>query len=169
MVGVLGECLVRLRVHEAVNLRRVGNLDLRKPTVGLGALVDGAGLVLQHAVGLHDLSSDGCHDVRRALDGLDGANGLAGVDFKVDGGQLNVDDVTEGFGGVCGYADGAWRGVRSLRARLGFRSMGDTSLPVAGELDPFVVLGVLLLECYEGLSAFVVDYRSPLISPYLSH
>jgi hypothetical protein len=23
-----------------------------------------------------------------------------------------------------------------------------TSLPVTGELDPFVVLGVLLLECY---------------------
>ena len=63
MVGVLSECLVRLRVHEAVDLRRVGNLDLREPTISLGALVDGARLVLQHAVRLHNLSSDGCHDV----------------------------------------------------------------------------------------------------------
>ena len=147
MVGVLSECLVRLRIHKAVNLRRVSNLDLREPTVGLGALVDGAGLVLQHAVGLHDLSSNRCHDVGRALDGLNGANGLAGVDLEVEGGKLDVDDVTKGFGGVCGHADGAWREVRSLRAELGFRSMGNTSLPVAGELDPFVVLCVLLLEC----------------------
>ena len=27
--------------------------------------------------------------------------------------------------------------------------MGSTSLPVTGKLDPFVVLGVLLLECCE--------------------
>ena len=109
MISILSERLVRLRIHEVVHFRRVGNLYLREPAVGFGALVDGVGLVLQHAVRFHDLAADGGHDVGRALDGLDGADGLAGVDFEVEGGEFDVDDVAEGFGGVGGHADCAWR------------------------------------------------------------
>ena len=36
--------------------------------------------------------------------------------------------------------------------------MGDTSLPVTGEIDPFVVLGVLLLERCESWSVYAVEY-----------
>ena len=46
-----------------------------------------------------------------------------------------------------------------MRAELGFRSMGNTSLPVAGELDPFVVLGVLLLKCCRSPLVCVIECR----------
>jgi hypothetical protein len=117
VISILGERLVRLRIHQAVNLRRISNLNLRQPAVRFGALVDGTGLVLEHAVRFHNLAADGCHDVRSALDGLDGADGLAGVDFEVEGGQLDVDNVAEGFCCVGGDADCACgkEVVRGLR------------------------------------------------------
>lgn len=109
MIRLLSKSLIRLRIHKRIDLRSIGDLDLSQPALLLRALVDGTGLVLQHAVRFDDLAADGGHDVGRALDGLNGADGVAGVDFQVDGGELNVDDVAEGFGCVGGDADGSWR------------------------------------------------------------
>jgi hypothetical protein len=148
VISILSERLVRLCVHQTVNLRRVGNLDLRKPAVSLGALVDGARLVLQYAVGFHNLAADGSHDIRRALDRLDGSDGLSSINLEVDGGQFDVDDVAEGFGCICGHTNGAWAVLEDC-AQVGGCSIGDTGLPVTGKLDPFVVNCVLLLERYQ--------------------
>jgi hypothetical protein len=47
-----------------------------------------------------DLAADGRVDVAGALDGLDGANGVALVGPFARGGELDVDDVAQLLGGV---------------------------------------------------------------------
>lgn len=47
-----------------------------------------------------DLAADGRVDVAGALDGLDGADGVALVGPFARGGQLDVDDVAQLLGGV---------------------------------------------------------------------
>ena len=102
--------------------------DLGNPAaagrVVLGDLVDGAGLLLEAAVDVGDLARNGGVDVGGRLDGLDGANGIACTNFLALLGELDVDDVTQGLGGVLGDAN-------------------DTRCLVGVEVDPLVVLGVL--------------------------
>lgn len=128
------ESLVGLGIHQLIKLlgTLLVDLDLDDPAAAiaivLGDLVDGGGLLLQQHIALDDLALDGGVDVAGRLDGLDGANGVTGLD-KVARGlwELDVDNVAELVGGVLGDANGG-----------GFA--------VGGEVDPFVVLGVLLGE-----------------------
>lgn len=108
ILTLLSKSLVSGLVHQAVNLGLVGDLDLGQPAIALGTLVDGAGAVLEHAVGLDNGSRDGRHDVRGRLYGFDGADAVAGADFEVDGGQFYKDDVTESMGCVGGDTYGAY-------------------------------------------------------------
>ena len=113
-------------------------------TLALGALVQKVGRVLELAVDLDDLASNGRKDVGRSLDRLDGTNLLCGSGrvssgslpqrVRVErtscsnlgalGGELDVDDVAQRLGGVLGDADHA-------------------RLVVGRQVDPLVVLGVL--------------------------
>jgi hypothetical protein len=97
--------------------------------VVLGDLVDGAGLLLQHQVDLSDLARDRGVDVGGALDGLDGANGVAGLDVLALLRQLDVDDIAQLLGGVLADAQ-------------------DARLLVRGEVDPLVLLGVFPYRIY---------------------
>lgn len=98
--------LVGLGIQQLVKLRGalLVNFDLDDPAaagaVVLGHLVDGGGLLLQQGVGVGDLAADGRVDVAGALDGLDGADGVALVSPFARGGQLDVDDVAQLLGGV---------------------------------------------------------------------
>lgn len=125
-----GEGLVLLLTHEGLELldARLVDLDLCDPAAAVGVvfghLVDGAGLLLEAEVDLGDLAADGRVDVGGALDGLDGADGVALGDLRALLGELDVDDVAQGVGGVLGDAD-------------------DARLLVGVEVDPLVVLCVL--------------------------
>lgn len=100
--------------------------------VVLGHLVDGAGLLLEGAVGGGDGAGDGAVDVGGALDRLDGAEGVAGDELLALLGQLDVDDVAELLGGVLGDADDA--------GRLG-----------RVQVDPLVIFGVFAdISCLRG-------------------
>lgn len=129
-----GKGLVRLSIHQLVKLlgTLLVDLDLDDPAAAvaiiLGDLVDGGGLLLQQGVTLDDLAPDGGVDVAGRLDGLDGTNGVAGVDKVARRlGEFDVDDVTKLLGGVLRDANGG-------------------GLAVGGQVDPFVVLGVLFDE-----------------------
>ena len=129
-----GEGLIGLGVHQRIHLLDtvLVELDLGDPAaavaVVLGHLVDGGGLLLEDLVDGEDLAADGSEDVRRGLDGLDGADAVTLLDEVAAGlGELDVDDVTELLGGVLGDAD-------------------DSGLVVGGEVDPLVLLGVLAEE-----------------------
>jgi len=109
LIRILRKLPIPLPIHQRIHLRRIANLNLRQPPLALGTLVDHARLVLQHTVRFDDLAADGGHDVRGGFDGFDGADGFAGGDFEVEGRELDVDDIAEGFGGVGGDADRACR------------------------------------------------------------
>ena len=47
-----------------------------------------------------DLAADRCVDVGSRLDGLNGANGITSAGLLALFGELDVDNVTEGLGGV---------------------------------------------------------------------
>lgn len=101
--------LVGSLVHQGIQLSGIGDLDLSDPGLTLGALVDELSLVLEGGVALQHGARDGGQDVRGGLDGLDGTDGLAGCDLHVGAGELHVDDVAQGLGGVFGDSDlGCW-------------------------------------------------------------
>jgi hypothetical protein len=80
-----GKRFVLLSIHQLLQIldALLIDLDLGNPTttmgIILGNLVDGAGLLLQQEVDMGDLAADWGVDVRRALDGLDGTNCVAGT------------------------------------------------------------------------------------------
>lgn len=128
MVG--GEGLVLLGIHESLELldALLVDLDLGDPAtavgVVLGDLVDGTGLLLEAEVDLGNLAGDGGVDVGGALDGLDGADGVALGDLCALLGELDVNDVAQLLGRVLGNAD-------------------DAGFLVGVEVNPLVVLGEL--------------------------
>jgi hypothetical protein len=117
---VLDICLVFALILQGLQflLDPVLNLQLDHPPVGLGALVNGAGLLLQGLVDLDDGAADGAQDVAGALDALDGADGVAGRDLLARLGQLDKDDVAQRRRGVVGDADRRRLGVRRERHPL---------------------------------------------------
>lgn len=139
LLGVRG---ILLSAHQSIKLlqARLINLDLGEPTttsrIILRHLVNDRRLLLERRVDHGNLALDGTVDVGGGLDGLDGADGIASRHPVTVGlGELDVDDVTEGFGGVFGDADDA----RQL---------------LAVDVDPFVVFCVALFEdCFENLEA----------------
>jgi hypothetical protein len=76
---------ILLSIHQLLQIldALLINLDLGDPTTTMGVilrdLVDGARLLLQQEVDMGDLAADGRVDVRRALDGLDSTNCVAGT------------------------------------------------------------------------------------------
>ncbi|KAF5131392.1 hypothetical protein E5D57_007747 [Metarhizium anisopliae] len=90
------ESLVGLGIHQLIKLLStlLVDLDLDDPAAAiaivLGDLVDGGGLLLQQHIALDDLALDGGVDVAGRLDGLDGANGVTGLD-KVARGLRELD------------------------------------------------------------------------------
>jgi hypothetical protein len=136
VLALLGrKLLIRSGIHQLLKVLQplLGNLDLGDPAaavrVVLGDLVDGAGLLLQHQVDLSDLARNRGVDVGGALDGLDGANGVAGQDVLALLRQLDVDDIAQLLGGVLADAQ-------------------DARLLVRGEVDPLVLLGVFPYRIY---------------------
>lgn len=84
-----------------------------------------------------DLAADRGVDVAGALDGLDGADGVALVGPFARGGKLDVDDVAQLLGGVLGDAD-------------------DACLAVGGEVDPLMVLCVLASKAWRRESRLAI-------------
>ena len=103
--------LILLEIHQALKVFAplLANGDLGNPAaavrVVLGHLVDGPGLLLEGDVGPRDGAGDRRIDVGGALDGLDGAQGVARHELPAFLGQLDVDDVAEFLRGVLGDAD----------------------------------------------------------------
>lgn len=118
--------LVGLRVHQRLKLLGtfLVNLNLGDPAsanaIILGDLVDGRGLLLEGVVDVGDAKADRSVDVGGGLDRLDGTDSVTLLDPVVDLRELNVDDVTELFGGVG-------------------RETNDTGLLVCREINPLVV------------------------------
>lgn len=103
---ILGKRGVLLGAHEPLGLRLVDAVHLDEPAaLALGVLAQVLGLVGEPGLDGGDGAGDGGDEVRGGLDGLDGAEGLAGRQRVADGGQLDVDDLAEGLGGVAGDAD----------------------------------------------------------------
>lgn len=134
------ESLVRLNIHQRIHLLHalLIDIDLGDPAsavaVVLGHLVEGAWLLLQGLVHGGDLTLDRGVDVGGALDGLDGAEGVALLDpFAAHLGQFSVDDVAELFGSVLGDSN-------------------DGGFVVGGEVNPLVLLGVSLRKSYYFMS-----------------
>lgn len=130
-----GKLLVLFLTHQTFQVlhallidRDLGNPPTTMRIV-LGDLVDGRGLLLQKKVDVCNLAGHGSVDIGSALHGLDGANGVAGLENLPFLRQLDVDDVAEGFGGILADAD-------------------DARFVVGREVDPLVVLGVLLYRVY---------------------
>lgn len=121
--------LILLGIHQRLEVldALLVDLDLGDPAaavgVVLGDLVDGAGLLLECEVDGGDGAGDGGVDVGGALDGLDGADGVARAHLFAFRGELNVHDVAELLGGVLRDPDHAG-GL------------------VGVQVDPFVVFGV---------------------------
>src|SRR5690606_36833820 len=116
------QVLVGGLVHQAVELRRIGELHLEEPRPTGRILVDEPGVVRDLLVDLHDLAVERGANVRGRLDAFDDADlvtrgyGLPGI------GQFDEDDIAELFGGVLGDAD-------------------DDQVALGAE--PFVIFGVL--------------------------
>lgn len=109
--GILSKRLVLLRTHQL--LRNLSlNCDPRDPCLALRVLAEIRRLMLERRVDLSYRPAYRREDIRRALDGLDRADSVAGADFHVDLWKLDVHDVAEGFGGVGGDAEGAWVGYQ---------------------------------------------------------
>lgn len=106
---VLNTLQIRLLIHQRLQFTGIINLNLRNPPITLGTLVNGLGLITQHRITINHFPGDGRQHIGSRFYGFDGADGLAGCDFEVGGGEFDVDDVTEGFGGVFGYADCCWK------------------------------------------------------------
>lgn len=121
--------LVLLDIHQPLQILHslLVNSNLGNPAasvrVVLGHLVDGTRLLFQQEVDVGDLAANGGVDVGRALDRLDGANGVAGLDRLALLRQLDVYDVPECLGRVLADTD-------------------DARLVVRREVDPLVVFGV---------------------------
>lgn len=101
----IDDLLVGSLIKQRIKLSNISDLNLSNPALTLGTLVDGLSLILEDAVCLDDLAGDRGEDVGSRFDGLDSADGLAGDDLEVDLGKLNVDDITQGVGGVVGDTD----------------------------------------------------------------
>lgn len=144
---VLGESSVLRLGHElALGLAAHGNLG--DPAVALWVLVQVSGLLLQGVVDFGNGAANGAENVRGRLDRLNSANGLARADFKVDLGELHVDDVAKGLCSVLGDSECDWTSCKHAGGGQVGRQEGvvrHTRLAVGGGLDPLVVLGVLLL------------------------
>lgn len=102
---ILNRLQICLLIHQTLQFTRIINLNLRNPPITLSTLIDGLGLVTQHGITINHFSGHGRQNIRGGFYGFDSADGLAGCDFEVCGGEFDVDDVTEGFGGVFGDAD----------------------------------------------------------------
>mmetsp|Transcript_12883 Transcript_12883/g.45717 ORF Transcript_12883/g.45717 Transcript_12883/m.45717 type:complete len:205 (-) Transcript_12883:31-645(-) len=102
-----GVLLVRRRVHELLELRGLGDLDLDEPAVLERGRVDEARRVAECLVHLGDGARDGRVDVGGGLDRLDGAKRLALDDLVADVGEVDEDDVAEFAGRERGDADDA--------------------------------------------------------------
>jgi hypothetical protein len=100
--------LVGSLIKELFELCSIGNLNFSNPALTLGALVDGLSLILENAVTADDLAGDRREDIGSGLDGLDSSDGLTSRDLKVFLGELDVDNITQGVGGVIGDADLGW-------------------------------------------------------------
>lgn len=91
---------IRNIIHQLPQLRPILNLDPRNPPLTLRPVVNSARLLLQKLIRPYDLPRHGCHDIRCGLDRLHRADGVAGADFEVEGGEFDEDDVAEVFGCV---------------------------------------------------------------------
>ena len=99
-ITLLSKLTIPLLIHQRLHLPRIAQLNPRQPPLRLRARIDNPRLLLERIIRLHNLARDGRHDVGGGFDGLDGADGVALADFEVEGGELDEDDVAEGFGCV---------------------------------------------------------------------
>lgn len=112
---LINKPLIPLSIIQPLNLTLILNLNLRNPRIALRRLINELRLVLKDRVALNHGARDRAQHVRRRLDGLDGSDGLAGADFEPGLGELDVDDVAEGVGGVFSYANFSCRVTRRSR------------------------------------------------------
>lgn len=110
---ILNRLQVRLLIQQTLQFTGIINLNLGNPSITLRTFVDGLGLVTQHGITINHFSGDGGQHIRCRFYGFDGTDRLAGCNFEVCGGKFDVDDVTEGFGGVFGDADCCYEDGRS--------------------------------------------------------
>lgn len=102
LVRLLSELLVLLRSLQLLQLLRIRELDLRKPALSFGRLVDRRRLILQRTVRFNNGSAHGSHNIGCGFYGFDSADGVTFGHFEVGGGKLDEDDIAEGVGGVVG-------------------------------------------------------------------
>src|SRR5262249_41862092 len=95
MASLRDELLVLLRGQELVPLGLARRLDNEHPSLAVGILVDGLGLLSELAVDLDDLARDRRKEVRHRLDRLDHAKILRRRHLGADLRELDEDDVAE--------------------------------------------------------------------------
>lgn len=160
LIPLLCKLLILLRRLQRLDLRRRRYLDLSQPALSFRALVDNRRLILQHVVRLNHRPADRSHDVGCGFDRFYGANGFAGGDFEVRGGEFDEDDVAEGFGCVFGDADcSCKRGKISLLWITINRDAvlhEHTNSAVFREFHPFMIIGIALFPNYEFVSSCAV-------------
>ena len=92
-------------VEQLAEARFVGDLDLDKPTGLVGIVGQMLKVLGQRRVDLDDLAVDGAVEVADGFDRFDLAEGLAGVELSAHRGQIDKNQVREGFVGEGGAPD----------------------------------------------------------------
>jgi hypothetical protein len=135
LVVSASKSLVLFRAHEVLKILDALLVDsnLADPAATVRVVfrdsIDLSGLLLEHQINIGDAARNWRIDISGALDGLDGADRIAGLNRFVGLGEFYIDDIAQLFSGVRGDTN-------------------DTGGFVGIEVDPFVVLGVLAnLSC----------------------
>lgn len=100
------EFLVCLGGEEFLDLVGVGEFEFKDPSFAVGVGVDEGGVGFDFGVGFDNFSGDWGVDVGGGFDGFDDGGGVAEIDFFVEGGEFDEDDVGEFGLGVVGDANG---------------------------------------------------------------
>lgn len=98
------EAFVFVGVEEFVKFVGCGEFDFDNP-VGIGVFVDESGFVGECFVDFDHGAANGRNEVGSGLYAFDGAEFFAGIDFVVDVGHINVNDVSECVLCIIGDAD----------------------------------------------------------------
>ena len=103
---LLAVLLVRVGIHQVIELTVILHLNLDEPGITLGVRVDHTGLIAENLIDLRDGTRNGSINIRSGLDRFDRAEGVTLLELITHLGKVHEDDVTEGSLSKVGDANG---------------------------------------------------------------
>ena len=103
---LLAVLLVRVGIHQVIELTVILHFNLDEPGIALGVRVDHTGLIAENLIDLRDGTRNGSINIGSGLDRFDRSEGVTLLEIITNLGKVHEDDVTKGSLSKVGDANG---------------------------------------------------------------